>query len=251
MNIAIKGIDINYEITGSGEDVLFLHGWGASLESFAAIIKHLSPRFRCIALDMPGCGKTSLPSEPLDIDAYCCIIKQFTEKLSITPKIVIGHSNGARVALHMCADGLIAPDKLVLFGAAGIKGKKTFRQKMRQLTFKTAKRILTLPVIKNHTQKTLDSLRAYYGSADYNSAPPVMRSTLVKLINSDVTAKLNKITASTLLIWGENDTATPLYMAKIMEKSIPDCGLCTLDDCDHWCFVQRPAQVNSILSNFL
>ncbi|MBQ7128734.1 MAG: alpha/beta hydrolase [Clostridia bacterium] len=251
MTVEVKGIKLNYEICGQGDDILFLHGWGASLDSFKRMIVPLSKRFRCILLDAPGCGKSELPKEALTTDDYCKITKEFMDKLGLCDPIMIGHSNGGRTILNMCANGYCSPKKIVLFGAAGIKNKKTFKQKVRQTTFKTAKRVLTLPIIKNYTEQTLEELRKHFGSADYNSAPPVMRQTLVNLINSDVSDKLHNITASTLLVWGENDTASPLWMAKVMEKEIKDCGLVVMPGLSHWNFIENPATVDAILKSFL
>ena len=78
-----------------------------------------------------------------------------------------------------------------------------------------------------------------------------MRKTLVNLINDDMTPYLDGIKSSTLLIWGENDTATPLYMAKQIEKIIPDCGLCVIKGAGHWSFVEKPMQANAILNSFI
>ena len=251
VEIAEYGIKLNYEICGQGEDILFLHGWGASLDSFRRMITPLSEHFRCISLDAPGCGKSELPKEPLTPDDYCKITKEFMDKIGLKNPIMIGHSNGGRTILNMCADGYCSPEKVVLFGAAGIKSKKTFKQKVRQTVYKTCRHVLTLPIIRNFTADTLDKLRSHFGSADYKSAPPVMRQTLVNLINSDVTDKLHKINASTLLIWGECDTASPLWMAKIMEKEIKDCGLVVMPSLTHWNFIENPVQTDAILQSFL
>ena len=74
---------------------------------------------------------------------------------------------------------------------------------------------------------------------------------MVSLINRDITDLLPKIKCPTLLIWGSNDTAVPLSDAKKMEKLIPDAGLCVLDGCSHFAFVERPRDVELILDSFI
>ena len=111
--------------------------------------------------------------------------------------------------------------------------------------------MLTLPGFKSHTEGLLNKARGYFGSADYSSAPEVMRKTMVNLVNDDMTPYIDGIKAPTLLIWGENDTATPLYMAKILEKTISDCGLCVIKNTGHWSFVERPVEAHAILNSFL
>jgi len=59
-----------------------------------------------------------------------------------------------------------------------------------------------------------------------------MRKILVKVVNEDLRPLLKDIKAPTLLIWGDKDTATPLYMGKIMEEEIPDSGLVILEGQD-------------------
>ena len=251
MTVNINGVNINYEISGSGKDILFLHGWGSSLNAFDRIVAPLKAHFRCIALDLPGFGKSDIPTTPLNLQDYCSVVKEFLKTLKIKDPIMIGHSNGARIILKMCADKSVNPEKIVLFGAAGLRKKPTLRKKLRLYSYKTIKFLLTLPLIKHFTKEMLEAARKYYGSADYNAASPVMRQTLVNLVNVDLKNELHKITASTLLIWGENDTDTPLEFAKIMKEKIKDCGLCVIKGGTHWCFVENPAQVDLILNSFL
>ena len=97
----------------------------------------------------------------------------------------------------------------------------------------------------------LERVRAYFGSADYNAAPPVLRQTLVKVVNEDLTRFLPHLACPTLLIWGEKDTATPLSDAKLMEKLVPDAGLCVIRGAGHFSFVERPGEVHAIVHSFL
>jgi len=78
-----------------------------------------------------------------------------------------------------------------------------------------------------------------------------MRKTLVSLVNSDISELLPNITSPTLLIWGSNDTAVPVSDAKKMEKLIPDAGLCVLEGCGHFAFIEKPYDVEMILNSFI
>ena len=253
LNMFVKccGIDIHYTVEGQGPDVLLLHGWGASLESYKGVINALEDKCRLIALDFPGCGESQLPEQPLDINNYVAIVMEFCSALEIRDPILIGHSHGGRVIMKLAGSGLMNPKKIVFIDAAGIKPRFDFKKTVKIKTFKTIKWALTLPVIRNYTGELLDKARGHFGSADYNSAPEVMRKTLVNLVNDDMTAYLDGIKASTLLIWGENDTATPLYMAKKIESIIPDCGLCVIKNTGHWSFVEKPHEAQAILRSFL
>lgn len=247
----INGLKVHYTDQGSGPDVLFLHGWGASAASYNGVIGSLSQKCRCVAVDFPGCGETDLPEKPLVTDDYLDFVMQFIEKVGLTNPILVGHSHGCRVIMKLCGQGHLSPSKIVMIDGAGIKPRFNLKKELKVKTFKTVKWFLTLPILKNHTEDTLKKARAHFGSADYNSAPEVMRKTLVNLVNDDMTPYLTGIKASTLLIWGENDTATPLYMAKQLEKTLPDCGLCVIKNAGHWSFVEKPLQAIAILNSFL
>ena len=98
---------------------------------------------------------------------------------------------------------------------------------------------------------TLEKARRHFGSADYNSAPVVLRQTLVKVVNEDLCEYMPNIACPTLLIWGDQDTDTPLSDAKVMESKIPDSGLCVIKGVGHFSFIQSPFEVNAILNSFL
>lgn len=247
----INGMKLHYTDEGSGPEVLFLHGWGASAASYNGIIKSLSNKCRCVALDFPGCGESDLPENPLNINDYLSLVIKFLDAAKLTNPILIGHSHGCRVIMKLCGTGLLNPPKIVMIDGAGIKPRFNFKKEVKVKTFKTIKWFLTLPVIRNYTEETIKKARSHFGSADYNSAPEVMRKTLVNLVNDDMTPYLDGIKSSTLLIWGENDTATPLYMAKQIEKIVPDCGLCIIKGTGHWSFVEKPMQANAILNSFI
>lgn len=253
MEIAVGDYKINYSDIGKGQPILFLHGWGSSLEVWNLIIKHLEQigKFRLVALDFPGCGKSSMPSVPLDLKDYTDLVCEFCNALNINEPIIMGHSHGGRVAVALAGYNLINIKKIVLFGAAALKPKAGIKKTLRIASFKTVKFFLTLPGIKSHSQSLLGKARAHYGSSDYNNAPEVMRKTLVTLVNTDLRSILNKVDCSVLLIWGSNDTAVPLYLAKEMEQKMPDAGLCMLEGCGHFALLERPAYVNIILDSFL
>ena len=96
----------------------------------------------------------------------------------------------------------------------------------------------------------LENLRKRSGSEDYRRASPVMRETLVRLVNEDLRASLPEVKASVLLICGENDTATPLEDVKLMSELIPDSGLVPVRGGSHYCFLEQPQLIYRILDSF-
>lgn len=252
MQLEINGLKINYCESGNGDiPVLLLHGWGSSSEVYKGIMAALSDRCRLIALDFPGCGKSDTMASPWSLEDYCDLVIKFAEALELKDPILIGHSHGGRVTLKLTAEKMMNPPKIVLLDAAGIIPKKTFKQKFRMRSFKFIKGVLSLPLIRKHSQSLLDKARKHYGSADYNAAPEVLRKTLVSLVNTDLSDILPNISCPSLLIWGENDTATPLVDAQKMEKLIPDAGLCVIKGTGHFSFCEKPYEAHAILRSFI
>jgi pimeloyl-ACP methyl ester carboxylesterase len=249
--VEIAGMKIHYKEAGTGPDVLLLHGWGASADSWGGVMGALADKCHLVAIDFPGCGKSDLPEKPLDIDDYVSLVTEICQTLNLDNPILIGHSHGCRVMMKICGLGLLSPKKIVMIDGAGLKPKFNLKKTLKIATFKTVKWFLKLPIIRNYSEEALKKARNHFGSADYSTAPEVMRSTMVKLLSHDMTPYIDKIKSSTLLIWGENDTATPLYMAKKLEKNIPDCGLCVIKNTGHWSFVERPIEANAILRSFI
>ena len=251
MFVEIDGLRINYIDEGSGTPVLLLHGWGSSNAVYSGIINTLKGRCRLVAPDFPGCGGSDNMREPWTLETYADFVLKFIKAVNLENPIMMGHSHGGRVTLYMTAKSMVNPPKIVLLDAAGLIPKKSTKQKFRAKSFKAIKSVLTLPVIKNYSEGLLDKARRHYGSADYNNAPEVLRKTLVSLVNTDLRDILPDIKCPSLLIWGENDTATPLEDAKTIEKLIPDAGLCVIKGTGHYSFVERPFEAHAILNSFI
>ena len=96
-----------------------------------------------------------------------------------------------------------------------------------------------------------EKLRLKYGSRDYNALDAEMRQTFVKVVNQDLTDLYGCFRASTLLIWGDEDTETPLWMAKEMEQRIPDAGLVILEGGTHFAYLEQIGRFNVIVRQFL
>lgn len=251
MFINIDNLSIEYTEQGTGTPVLLLHGWGSSFDAYRGIINTLKDRCRVVAINFPGCGNSDTMEKPWTLDDYCDFVLKFMKAVDLENPIIFGHSHGGRVTLKLTAEGMVKPPKIVLLDSAGLIPKKSLKQKFRAKSFKTIKAVLTLPVIKNFSAGLLEKARKHYGSADYNAAPLVLRQTLVSLVNTDLRDILHKIDCPTLLIWGENDTATPLSDAKIIESLIPDCGLCVIKGTGHFSFCERPFEANAIINSFI
>ncbi len=253
----IDGADINYEVFGQdgGIPVLILHGWGASIEAMTSIWRFLDGqnKYKVYVIDFPGeSNKSSVPPEPWGVPEYGEMVKKFIEQNKIEKPNVIAHSFGGRVTIYLASKYQDLFDKIILTDAAGVKPKMTFRKFINRYKFKIGKFILNNFTKKETRDKKLQEYRDKHSSVDYKTLKSdVMRETFKKVINLDLTPNLKDITRPTLLIWGENDIDTPVYMAKIMEKHIKDSGLVILEDAKHFSYVDKINEYNVIVDNFL
>ena len=163
---------------------------------------------------------------------------------------MLGHSFGGRVGI-LYSSRHHDVDKLILVDAAGIKPKRSAKYYLKVYSFKLMKRWLYLTLGKKEAEARLDAMRAKAGSSDYANATPRMRAILSKVVNEDLKSVIPSITASTLLIWGENDTATPISDARYMEAHIPGAGLVAFPGCGHYSFLDNPMQFAAVLRSFL
>ena len=153
------------------------------------------------------------------------------------------------VAPDMPGFGLSDEPNVILVDSAGVRPKKTAAQKIRQRNYKIGRKILETAPVKALFPDALEEFRRSHGSADYNSATPVMRQTLVNTVNEDLVEYMPNMKMPVLLVWGENDDATPLSDAKLMEQL--DAGLVTLKNCGHYSFLEQQFTFNKVLASFM
>ena len=244
--ICINELTIHYNDNHhTGRCVVLLHGWGQNGSMMEPIAQNFDKDFRVVNIDLPGFGASDAPLKPWGVYEYTDFLKDFFVALNIENPILIAHSFGARLAIIYASR--YPTQKLVLTGAAGIKPKRTLGYHVRVRTYKIAKTIFKLPGLSKHQE----SMRRFFGSSDYRAISGVMRQSFVKIVNEDLTKLLSDIHCPTLLVWGDKDDSTPLWMGKLMEKKIPDAGLVVFEGEDHYAYWNQIARFNKICDVFL
>lgn len=243
MEIKIKDQKINYQITGMGKSVVILHGWGSSKSVFKSLIEFLSATHQVIALDLPGFGESESLKTPWTLDDYVDAVKEFLKELKIKNPTLIGHSFGGRISIKLGSSDDVKLDKIILIDSAGIRRKKS------------SLKVKLLKILKNTIGRLMPSLvmkmKNKLGSTDYKNANPIMKETLVNVIQEDLEPLLPKVKYSTLLIWGVNDQDTPIEDAYIMESKIKDSGLVKIENAGHYSFLDNPYLTNQVIEIFL
>lgn len=248
MFININNINVYYEITGKGSPVLLLHGWGGSISSFKPLTDILQQNYNVTVLDFPGFGKSDVPESPWGTSSYTVFLAKFMEQIGLKQTDIIAHSFGGRVAIRLAAEHPEMVNKLVLVNSAGIKPHRTYKYYLKTFIAKTGKIAAKIP--GESGKKIKNRIYRYIGSKDFLNAGP-MRSILIKIINEDLQPLLKRIMSPTLLIWGENDLETPVYMGKIMEREIKNAGLVVLKNAGHYSYLDQFQHFCAIIANFL
>ena len=248
----IDGISVNYIDEGEGETVLLLHGWGANITLYQSIVDTLKQGRRVLALDMPGFGKTPEPERPWCVDDYVDFVLKFILSFNLEKISVVVHSFGGRVFFKMNAKENLpfTIERAVLIDSAGILPKKTVGQKVSLRCYKIGRAFMSTKVMHFLYPDAVEDMRRKRGSSDYNSATPLMRDTLVKVVNEDLEPLIHLVRCPTLLIWGDLDTATPIEDARRMEELIADAGLVVCEGAGHFSYAEQPVKANGALKAF-
>ncbi len=243
---------------GEGKPLLILHGWGSSSKIMLPAAKSLKDIRSCYLLDFPGFGNSPEPGEAWTIDRYADLVEQFLNQISgEEPVDLFVHSFGARVLLKLLTRNSVNKkiEKVIITGGAGLKPKRSFKfylKKYTALLLKTPLRLLPRPIQEKALQKLRDTrLWSLLGSSDYKQLSGVMRETFVKSVNEYLDDLVQDIGHEVLLIWGDNDTATPIEQGVRLEKGLKNGVLVKIENAGHYAFLDKPQQFSAICRAYL
>ena len=256
MNMQVSGVNMHYELYGTGEKkVVLLHGWGCSGDMMKAVGQHLAQDMTVLTVDFPAHGQSAQPPEPWGVPEFAACLKELLTKLDFLPCNVIAHSFGGRITIELASTDENLFDRIILTGAAGIRKQSDGKSSKKTDTYKKLKKLVELTrkcrIFGSLPDKWQEALIQKYGSKDYAALSPEMRKTFVKVVNYDQADKLSSIRNSTLLVWGDQDTETPLWMGQQMEREIPDSALIVLNGGTHFAYLEQAARFNAIARSFL
>ncbi|MDO8213352.1 alpha/beta fold hydrolase [Conexibacter sp. CPCC 206217] len=231
--------------------VLVLHGWGASIDAVGSILAGLSDQLELVALDLPGFGESDMVPAAWGNADYAQLVIRLADQLGIERFALVGHSRGAAISIVLASDPATRDrvERMVLTGAVGIKPRRPLSYYAKVGMAKVGRVVGAIggPPGKRLQQK----IRARAGSADWLAAPEALRGTLRTVLAEDIRPRLPLVDAPTLLIWGPDDDATPLWMGEQMEREIPGAGLVVLRSGGHFAYAEQAAHFNVVAAHFL
>ena len=229
--------------------IVVLHGWGAHIEAVAPILAALDGAPDLIALDLPGFGESEPPPEAWDVDAYMRFFVDFLEELGVERAHLVGHSHGGRVSIALAAAHPERVGRLLLIDSAGLRPKRGWRYRRRVAVAKLGRAVARFGGPPG--RRLQDRMRRRVASRDYLEASEAMRGTFRAVVAADLSDRMPRIGAPTLLVWGDRDDETPLWMAHRMEELIPDAGLVVLEGAGHYSYADAPGQFRAVARRFL
>ncbi len=257
--IQVNSFPVHYRTAGSGKPVLVLHGWRSSSQAWASFQQKLAgEKVKIIIPDLPGFGKTPLPStEGWPLNYYSQWVESFTQELGKRgelnfPFTLIGHSFGGRIAIKLAARKSLPLSSLILIDAAGLIFQPSWRKKIMAKIAKEGEGLLTAfhvpPSLKENLRILIYRL---IRQKDYLKVSPEMRKTFRKIIGEDLLPVLPKINIPTLIIWGAKDSLLPVDQAFLFNEKIPHSQLEIIPEAAHSPQLETPEKLLSLIINFL
>lgn len=222
---------------GEGRDLVFLHGYLASKESFYPQIAYFSRFYRVTAFDFPGFGGSDRIPAAWSVGDYADWTQQYLCNMGLQNPLVIAHSFGGRVAVKCLAQGALF-DRAVLCGCAGIVPKRTLSYHMRISAYRAVRKVAP----KFAERK--------FGSSEYRTLSPLMRESYKKIVNEDLREEAKLVSRPVLFVVGERDTATPVSSAKIYQSCVRDSRLLVMENCGHFAHLDDPLAFNLAAEEF-
>jgi len=259
-----SNIEIYYEDwidKNNKNTVVILHWWWWNSQSWLNIWELLFNNwFNVFIPDLPGFWNTKI-NKIFELDDYASVVEEFIKKLRLKNIILWWHSNWWAISIRIINRWKIDIRRLILNNSAWIRNdkKRTFKRQILNNFTKIIKTILhILPVRKDW--KNWNSLikkirKLFYRSIwwhDYLNAENniYLKETYLNMIKTDLSEEISKIKTDTLIIWGKNDTYTPLSDWINMRNKIINSKIIILENEKHWIHLTSPEiLVNSFLNN--
>lgn len=232
---------------GEGEPLLLLHGLFGALSNFSHLVEHFRKSYKVVVPLLPLFDLDLLHTTVGGLQKF---VKRFIEFRNYDQIHLLGNSLGGHVALVYVLKNPERVKSLILTGSSGLfengmgdsypkRGDKEYIRKKTQLTFYDPA-MATDELVDECFEITNNRLKVIKIISLAKSA-----------IRNNLGDELNQIKQPTCLIWGNNDTITPPFVAKEFNKLIPNSELHFIDKCGHAPMMEVPDEFNHILAAFL
>jgi len=268
-----KDLKLAYTESGNGaETLIFIHGLGSYIPSWKKNLAGLQSKYRCIAIDLPGYGKSSKGNYNVTMDFFAETIQKFCQLKKLEKVVLVGHSMGGQIAITTALKFPELVQKLVLVAPAGFetfnKGEKQwFRDVMtvdgvrlttvEQIRINYAYNFYEFPKDANFM---VDDRIAMRSAKDFNDYCYHITQGVKAMVDNPVFDFLQNLKQPTLCIFGENDNLIPnrylhggpsVTVAKKGAAKIPNCKLEMVKKAGHFVMFEQATICNQLIDHFL
>jgi len=219
-------------------DLYIIHGWTYTIEPWAKTLAILRENgLKVKMLKVPG-----LTEESKKVFTIRDYVKWADENIP-DGAIALGHSNGGRILMNLCAK---KPEKLkylILLDSAGVYEPSRKKQIVEKLA-KIGRPLKKIPLVDK-------AFHRLTGSTDYSRAPENMKKTLVNMIESDKNLDFKVISTRTFILWGKKDTTTPPRQAIKIYESLPNAELKFYATWTHAPYISSPEELARALTTLI
>jgi len=275
----VDGCRVNYVDIGAGDEtVLFVHGFSGTWRWWLETLPAIARSRRAIAVDLPGCGASQMPLQPITIELWCRTLDTLCERLGLARVTVAGFSLGTVVAPQMAVRHAERIDRLVLAGGPVFSASRLLRHPLRttrsqpRMTSVVVSELLSaplpLPARLKHQLACRPGLRelafAAYARHPRRLAPDVIANAVLPglgapgaipslrdALHHDVYAELEQIACPVLAVNGADDKLVPAADIDELERRLPHARSRVFADTGHWVQLERAAAFNAELESFL
>jgi pimeloyl-ACP methyl ester carboxylesterase len=253
--VPVNGLEIAYERVGRGPPLVLVHGAGDDARIWQPQLDALVDEFTVIAWDEPGAGRSSDVPADFGLANYADCLAALIGAVALGPAHVVGLSWGGVVVLELYRrhPGLVAT--LILADTyAGWKGSLPAEEVRARVA--GVRQVLDAPsagfahppgLFAGDPPARFAPLLAETAAG---VRPASLRTQLSVMAETDHRDLLPRITAPTLLIWGELDARSPLSVARQFEQAISNAKLVVIPGAGHVSNIERPEQFNDAVRAF-
>lgn len=247
--------DVEMQVCGSGEPLLYLHGAGG-LIGIDPFLEELGKDFKVVAPHLPGYGESTGGELIEDIVDACLFYHQLMDDLGFASAHVVGHSMGGMLAAEVAALDTRRAKKLVLVGAAGLWIDND------PIPDLFASDLDDLPALLFHDPKSPLAqmmLAMPWDDQELVTAMYVERTRrfsaaskfLWPIPDRGLKRRAYRISAPTLLLWGASDKVIPPSYAREYQKYIRDSRVQLIKEAGHMVMYEQPAEFEKAVTGFL
>ena len=260
--VTVEGTRLRYVDAGSGTPVIFLHGLGASLYTWRHTLGPVrAAGYRVIAFDNRGFGCSDKPAGGYDNAAYARLLVGLMDSLRIPDAVLVGHSMGGAIAAETAIrfPGRVRGLVLIASAGAGAREPMLFRVArwpvIGPLLLAFRGRGLTERILKSTyadpAKVTAADVDQYYAPVAEPGYGRALRAVLREFRFDGLTGRLDRVSAPTLVLWGEDDRWIPIGLGRFIASQIPRSAFLSVPHAGHVVQEEAPDEVNRLLIAFL